>query len=138
MPAGGVLDVVVAAGFGGRVLETGVALLEGVRDVLEEHEPERDVLVLGGLQVPAHLVGGVPQDRLKWALDRRLDLASLGGWLGFGHPSSIRVRAMGREAAPSRRGELSLSGVAGQSSSDRGPTTMGEVHSSPCECGDDA
>ena len=38
-----------------------VPLLEGVRDVLEEDEAERDVLVLGRVHVAAHLVGRRPQ-----------------------------------------------------------------------------
>ena len=37
-----------------------VALVELVGDVLEEDEPEHDVLVLGGIDVAAQLVGGAP------------------------------------------------------------------------------
>ena len=36
-------------------------LLEGVGDVLEEDQPEHDVLVLGGVHVPAELVCGGPE-----------------------------------------------------------------------------
>ena len=39
--------------------------LEGVRDVLEEDQAERDVLVVGRLQVLAQLVGGQEQLRLE-------------------------------------------------------------------------
>jgi len=37
-------------------LDRVVPLLEGVGDVLEEDQPERDVLVLARVHVPAHLV----------------------------------------------------------------------------------
>ena len=35
--------------------------LEGIGNVLEEDEAEHDVLVLGGVHVPAELVGGSPE-----------------------------------------------------------------------------
>ena len=43
----------------------GALRLEGVGDVLEEDQAERDVLVFGRLQVPAQLVGGEEQLRLE-------------------------------------------------------------------------
>ena len=74
---GGIRDEVLVLGVGGRCLQVAVALLEGVGDVLQEDEPENDVLVLGGVQVAAHLVGGVPQDGLKWSAARCRDLRLL-------------------------------------------------------------
>jgi len=41
--------------------ESGVALLEGVRNVFEEDEAEDDVLVVGGVHIAAQLVGGLPK-----------------------------------------------------------------------------
>ena len=35
--------------------------IERVGDVLEEDQPQRDVLVLGRVEVPPHLVGGGPE-----------------------------------------------------------------------------
>src|SRR5208337_2030066 len=43
----------------------GALLLEGVRGVFQENEAEHDVLVLGGVQVVAELVGGQPELRLE-------------------------------------------------------------------------
>ena len=45
--------------------QRGALRLEGVRDVLEEDQAERDVLVVGRLQVLAQLVGGEKQLRLE-------------------------------------------------------------------------
>ena len=70
--------------------------LEGVRDVLEEDQAERDVLVVGRLQVLAQLVGGQEQLRLE---------AEIGAVAvhGFGfrffrsspcHPSSLSLNAV--------------------------------------------
>ena len=42
-------------------LESGVHLLEGVRDVLEEDEPEDDVLVLGRIHRTAQRIGHAPK-----------------------------------------------------------------------------
>ena len=42
-------------------LDLGPPLLERVRDVLEEDEPEDDVLVLRGIHRAAELVGRLPQ-----------------------------------------------------------------------------
>ena len=42
-----------------------VLLLEGVGDVLQEDQPEDDVLVLGGVHVVAELVGRLPERRLE-------------------------------------------------------------------------
>ena len=39
----------------------GVLLLEGVGDVLEENQPQRDMLVVAGLHVAAQFVGGFEQ-----------------------------------------------------------------------------
>jgi len=41
--------------------ERGVLLVEGVGNVLEEDQPEYDVLVFGGVEVAAHLVSGLPE-----------------------------------------------------------------------------
>jgi len=45
-------------------LEPGVQLLEGVGDVLEEDQPENDVLVLRGVHAAAERVRHLPQLRL--------------------------------------------------------------------------
>jgi hypothetical protein len=45
----------------GLLLDSVVPLLEGVGDVLEEDQPERDVLVLARVHVPAHLVRCGPE-----------------------------------------------------------------------------
>jgi hypothetical protein len=50
---------------GGLGAELSALLLEGVRDVLEEDQPEDDVLALGRIQVAAQLVGGLPQRGLE-------------------------------------------------------------------------
>ena len=42
-------------------LELSVCLLEGVGDVLEEDQPEHDVLVLGGVHAAAQRVGHLPE-----------------------------------------------------------------------------
>mgnify|MGYP001201254124 CR=1 FL=1 len=42
-------------------LKGGPPALEGVRDVLEEDEPEHEVLVLGGLDVAAKSVAGIEE-----------------------------------------------------------------------------
>ena len=66
-----------------------VADHEGVGDVLEEDQPEDDVLVLGGVHLPAELIGRVPQrgfealGRSGWLL--RLRPLIEGGCRWFGH-----------------------------------------------------
>ncbi len=47
--------------FAARGLELGVLLFEGVRDVLEEDQPEHDVLVLGGIHAPAEGISCLPE-----------------------------------------------------------------------------
>jgi hypothetical protein len=42
--------------------------LERIRDVFEENQAERDVLVLGGVHVVAQRVGRLPQLRLETKL----------------------------------------------------------------------
>lgn len=42
-------------------LQLGVMLLEGIGNVFEEDEAQHDVLVLGGIDVFAELVGGFPE-----------------------------------------------------------------------------
>ena len=58
-------------------LESGVHLLEGVGDVLEEDEPENDVLVLGRIHRAAQSVGHAPQFGL--VARRGALIPSLGG-----------------------------------------------------------
>jgi hypothetical protein len=60
-----VAHVIVVLGVCRPQAELLVALGERVRDVLEKHQPEDDVLVLGGVHVAAHLVGGGPQRFLE-------------------------------------------------------------------------
>ena len=66
--------------------QCGALRLEGVRDVLEEDQPERDVLVVGRLKVLAQLVGGEEQLRLEAEVG-----AVAVGFGGFG-PHGSRVR----------------------------------------------
>ena len=63
-PLGLVFVLVLGVGAGAFAfagLEFGVQNLEGVGDVLEEDEAEHHVLVLGGVDVLAQLVGGLPE-----------------------------------------------------------------------------
>jgi len=55
-----VLVAVLRIGLG-LLLDRVVPLLEGVGDVLEEDQPEGDVLVLASVHVPAHLVRRGPE-----------------------------------------------------------------------------
>jgi hypothetical protein len=55
-----VLDVPVAVRIGGPFPELRLLLLERIRDVRQEDQPQDDVLVLGRVHVVAHLVGGQP------------------------------------------------------------------------------
>ena len=57
----GVLEVEVALGVLQLDLDGGATGVERVRDVLEEDEPEDGVLVLGGVEVVAQLVGRGPE-----------------------------------------------------------------------------
>ena len=63
--AGGLVLVGVlgvgAFGSGGRGGQLGVLGIERVADVLEEDEPEHDVLVLGGVHVVTQGIGGLPE-----------------------------------------------------------------------------
>lgn len=70
---GGVLIPVFleALAFGHQLL---MFLLELVRDVLQEDEPQHDVLVLGGVYVAAQFIGGLPDLLLE---------AYLGGVVGL-------------------------------------------------------
>jgi hypothetical protein len=75
-PLGAVLVAVLRVGtVGGLLDQPRVQLLEGVGDVLEEHEAEDDVLVLASVHVVAQLVGGLEQGALE---------AEVAGSLGFG------------------------------------------------------
>ena len=81
----------------------GVAFFEGVGDVLEEDEPEDDVLVFGGVHVAAELVGGSPEDGFDILGRGVLFLSATGaGHVGF-DPSMRRCLsrkpACGRSAA---------------------------------------
>ena len=72
--------------------------LEGVGDVLEEDQAERDVLVVGRLEVLAQLVGGEEQLRLEAEIGsvavRLLRLGRLGGsWCR--RPAFFLVRPFG-------------------------------------------
>ena len=60
-------EILVRVFGGGGVFgqQRGALRLEGVRDVLEEDQAERDVLVVGRLEVLAQLVGGEEQLRLE-------------------------------------------------------------------------
>ena len=82
----GVLDVVVAVAalgvqFGANLA---TALVEGVGDVLEEHQTQDHVLVVGRLQRAAQLVGRLPQGVLQLLHRGRTDGLSLGS--GHGSP----------------------------------------------------
>ena len=92
------------------VLNRRAALIEGVRDVLEEDEPQDDVLVLRRVHGAAQLVGGLPQCVLK--LLRRGRNHGFGGGAGARHHSpftssdrfSVNVTAPGStERITSRR-----------------------------------
>ena len=52
-------------------------LLEGVGDVLQEDQPEHDVLVLGGVHVAAELVGRRPELLLEAELGTAVRLLAL-------------------------------------------------------------
>jgi hypothetical protein len=58
---GFVFDEPVAFGVGEAEEELLALFLEGVGDVFEEDEAEADVLVLGGVHVAAHFIGGGPE-----------------------------------------------------------------------------
>ena len=56
-----VLDEPFALGIGEAEQQLLAFFLEGVGDVFQEDQAEADVLVFGGVHVPAHLVGGGPK-----------------------------------------------------------------------------
>src|SRR5690606_12775729 len=63
--------VLVLGGFRVFGQQLGVAGLEGIGDVLEEDQPQGDVLVVAGLHVAAQFVGGLEQFGLEAELGRR-------------------------------------------------------------------
>ena len=72
-------------------LQLRVGLLEGVGDVLEEDQPEHDVLVLGGVHAAAQRVGHLPELGLVTGGD-----AVLGGHGAFTSGRSVRVGSASR------------------------------------------
>ena len=100
--------------------EFGVLGLEGVRDVLEEDQPEDDVLVLGGVHVVAQRVGRGPELGLEAEVCGVSFLTSSfmprlsHGRVAVVYPSSTAtvLRFLRRAVATLRFGELSLRFIA--------------------------
>src|SRR5258707_13938121 len=82
----------------GAVWSCSYAVLEGVGDVLEEDQTARDVLVLGGVHVSAHLVSGGPE-RL---LEAEVGAGSVPALLIARHRTTTRSSRLGVRAVHSR------------------------------------
>ena len=83
-------------------LKLRVGLLEGIGDVLEEDQPEDDVLVLGRVHAPAEGVGHPPQLSLVAG-------GSAVGVLGGGHGVSLKREPHGRREAGANQAAPTIS-----------------------------
>ena len=98
---------VVGTGIAGGRLQPRPPLLKGVGDVFEEDQPHHHVLVLGGIDVVAQLVGCLPQLGLEAQFRAVGWRRSLSGWVSCDwtrNAPRYLFRSGSTQAGPARRG----------------------------------